>query len=183
MSWDVLVVEWLIRAAAGGFLILAVAAIAVRFCRQPADRVRIIELALAGAVLAPWAALIPGLPRWHLEVLPPEPAQATTASEQVAAASEPEPGASSVEPSAGYRPQPVVPRPELTAGESTQQPVPHTATAEPSSAAPAAVEAPSRAAPAALSERAGRADRVRGVDVCDSRLVVHRPLAVVPALA
>ena len=72
MSWDVFALEWLARAAAGGFILLAAAAVAVRCCRQPADRVRIIGLALPGALLIPWVALIPGLPRWDLAVLPAE---------------------------------------------------------------------------------------------------------------
>ncbi|VTR93551.1 Peptidase M56 BlaR1 OS=Planctomyces brasiliensis (strain ATCC 49424 / DSM 5305 / JCM 21570 / NBRC 103401 / IFAM 1448) GN=Plabr_3892 PE=4 SV=1: Peptidase_M56: CarboxypepD_reg: CarboxypepD_reg [Gemmata massiliana] len=76
MSWDVFTPDWLVRAAGGGFVILALAALAVRRCQQPADRVRIAGLALVGAVLVPVVALIPGLPQLSLAVLPIEVAQA-----------------------------------------------------------------------------------------------------------
>ena len=72
MAWDVFTPEWLARVAAGGFVILVAAAVAVRLCRQPADRVRVVGLALAAAVLVPLVALIPGLPRLSLAVLPAE---------------------------------------------------------------------------------------------------------------
>jgi beta-lactamase regulating signal transducer with metallopeptidase domain len=80
MASDVFTLEWLARSAAGGFVILAAAAVAVRLCRQPADRARVVALALVGALLVPWVALLPGLPRWSVEVLPPEPAVAAAAT-------------------------------------------------------------------------------------------------------
>ncbi|HVL15099.1 MAG TPA: M56 family metallopeptidase, partial [Gemmata sp.] len=73
MVSDVFTLEWLARSAAGGFVILAAAAVAVRLCREPADRARVTALALVGALLVPPVALLPGLPRWSVEVLPPEP--------------------------------------------------------------------------------------------------------------
>lgn len=76
MTWDAFALEALARAVAGGFVILAAAAVAVRLCRQPADRVRITGLALAGAVLIPGVAAVPGLPGWSVAVLPPAPAPA-----------------------------------------------------------------------------------------------------------
>lgn len=74
MTWDAFALEWLARAAAGGFVVLAAAAAAVRWCAQPADRVRITGLALAAAVLVPWVALVPGRPSVPVAVLQPEPA-------------------------------------------------------------------------------------------------------------
>ena len=79
MTSDVFTLEWLARAAAGGFVILAAAAVAVRRCREPADRARVTALALVGALLVPLVALLPGLPRWSVEVLPPEPAAVVAA--------------------------------------------------------------------------------------------------------
>src|ERR1700722_243403 len=77
MQWQTFTLEWLARSAASGFMILAIAAIAVRLCRQPADRVRIAAIGLLGAILVPWVMLIPGLPRLSLGVLPAEPVAAT----------------------------------------------------------------------------------------------------------
>jgi beta-lactamase regulating signal transducer with metallopeptidase domain len=65
--------DWLARAAVGGCVILAVTAVAVRVCREPADRVRIISLGLLGAVLTAIVALVPSLPRWSLGLLPADP--------------------------------------------------------------------------------------------------------------
>jgi hypothetical protein len=55
MVWDSFATECLTRAAVGGFVILAAAAGAVRLCRQPVDRVRVIGLALVAAVVVPWS--------------------------------------------------------------------------------------------------------------------------------
>lgn len=74
MAWDAIALGWLVRAAACGFVILGAAAVAVRFCRQPADRLRVIGLALAAALVAPWLALAPWLPRWSVVALPAETA-------------------------------------------------------------------------------------------------------------
>ncbi|HEV3436713.1 MAG TPA: hypothetical protein VG122_05100, partial [Gemmata sp.] len=75
-------IEWLTRAAAGGCVILVLATMAVRLCRQPADRVRVTGLALVGALLVPWLAFVPGLPRCSLGVLPPEPVVAAEATSE-----------------------------------------------------------------------------------------------------
>lgn len=96
MSWDDFILEWLARAAAGGFVILAAAAVAVRLCRQPADRVRVAAIGLLGALLVPWVALIPGLPRWSVGVLPPEPVASVQATEIVEV----------TDPPPGYQPNP-----------------------------------------------------------------------------
>lgn len=74
MTAEAFVVDWLARAAVGGMVFLGLAAVAVRLCRQPADRVRATELAVLGALLVPWVALLPGLPRLPVAVLPATPA-------------------------------------------------------------------------------------------------------------
>lgn len=86
MTADAFALEWLARAAAGGLVFLLAAAVAVRVCRQPADRVRVTSAALLGAVLVPWLALVPGLPRLSVAVLP-----APAADQGVAAPRSPEP--------------------------------------------------------------------------------------------
>src|SRR5947208_2578029 len=101
MGWELLALDWLARAAIGGLVFLVLGAAAVRLCRQPADRVRVTVLALVGAVLVPWAALLPGVPRWSVAVLPAAPA----ADAGPAAATPPEPVAST-EPGPATRPVP-----------------------------------------------------------------------------
>lgn len=81
MTWDFFAAECLARAAVGGFVILAAAAVAVRLCRQPVDRIRVIGLALVAAVVVPWVSLVPGQPRWSLGVLPPESVSTAGVSE------------------------------------------------------------------------------------------------------
>src|SRR5262245_37226876 len=109
MLWDAFALQWLARAAAGGFVILAVAAVAIRYCREPADRVRMTALALVGALLVPWIALVPGLPRWSVGVLPAETTAVATPSPEPTAAPDPVPG---------YRPgpEPIAPPAKLKVG-------------------------------------------------------------------
>src|SRR5262245_8661630 len=70
MAWHLVALDLLIHTAAGGSLLFLAAALAVRWCRQPVRRVRLIELALAGAVLLPLTSQLPGLPRWSAGLLP-----------------------------------------------------------------------------------------------------------------
>jgi beta-lactamase regulating signal transducer with metallopeptidase domain/protocatechuate 3,4-dioxygenase beta subunit len=70
MAWHLVALDLLIHTAVGGSLLLLAAALAVRWCRQPVRRVRLIELALAGAVLLPLTSQLPGLPRWSAGLLP-----------------------------------------------------------------------------------------------------------------
>src|SRR5262245_52749911 len=125
MTWYDLALEWLARAAAGGFVVLVVAAVAVRLCRQPADRVRITGLALGVALCVPWLALLPGLPRWSLAVLPAEPTAAPVA------APEPVAPASAPQSIPAYRPSPEpIPQPAKLNPEETP-PAPAAVSAEP----------------------------------------------------
>src|SRR5262245_53147682 len=64
MAWHITALTWLIHATVGGSLFLLAGALAVRWCREPVRRIRLIELTLAGALLVPWVGLLPGLPRW-----------------------------------------------------------------------------------------------------------------------
>src|SRR5271169_1245901 len=66
MSWQFSVLQWLVHAALGGFVFLALGCVAVRFCRQPVRRLRLIELTLLGCLLAPWVNQLPGIPQWFL---------------------------------------------------------------------------------------------------------------------
>src|SRR5436190_979673 len=73
MAWHTIALSFLIHTALGGSLLLLAGAVAVRCCREPVRRIRLIELALAGALLLPLVALLPGLPRWSAGWLPPAP--------------------------------------------------------------------------------------------------------------
>lgn len=70
MPWIDALYPWLIHSALMSLAVLAVGSMAVVLCRQPARRVRIIELSLAGCLVAPWLGMIPGYPqlavgRWY----------------------------------------------------------------------------------------------------------------------
>jgi hypothetical protein len=73
----------LIDFALFGGLILLVGCLAMRFFKQPVERLRIIEWTLAGCLLAPLLQQIPGVPRWSLGLWP---------REEIAMADEPSPG-------------------------------------------------------------------------------------------
>ncbi len=79
MSWHLVALNWLLHAAVGSSLFLLAGALAVRWCRQPVRRIRLIELALSGALLLPWVGQLPGLPRWSAGWLPLEPESGTLA--------------------------------------------------------------------------------------------------------
>ncbi len=63
MPWSEALYPWLIHSAIESLLVLAVGSSAVLLCRRPARRVWIIELTLAGCLVAPWLGTIPGYPR------------------------------------------------------------------------------------------------------------------------
>ncbi len=73
MAWHLVALSWLLHTALGGSMLLLTGALAVRYCRQPVRRIRLIELALAGALLLPFVAQLPGLPRWSSGLLSLEP--------------------------------------------------------------------------------------------------------------
>lgn len=66
MPWSESFWEWLAYSAVLSLLILAFGSGAVLLCRQPVRRLRIIELCLAGSLLAPFLGMIPGYPQWSL---------------------------------------------------------------------------------------------------------------------
>lgn len=63
MPWNESLYLWLIHSAIVSFLVLVVGTGAVLLCRRPARQVWIIELTLAGCLIAPWLGTIPGYPR------------------------------------------------------------------------------------------------------------------------
>jgi beta-lactamase regulating signal transducer with metallopeptidase domain/protocatechuate 3,4-dioxygenase beta subunit len=81
------VVAWLAHAAVGGSVFLAAGCLAVALCRQPVRCIRLIELTLAGALLAPFASSLPWLPHWSTGWLAPE----APAVDAMSAAQEPAP--------------------------------------------------------------------------------------------
>jgi beta-lactamase regulating signal transducer with metallopeptidase domain/uncharacterized GH25 family protein len=63
MTWHLTALNGLVHAALGGALCLLAGGLAVTCCRQPARRIRLIELTLLGALLVPWVQHFPGLPQ------------------------------------------------------------------------------------------------------------------------
>ena len=71
---------WLVYSAIAGSLFLVIGCLAVRFRRQPVERLRLIEWTLLACLFAPLVNHLPGLPRWSLGWLTPtaeEPMEAT----------------------------------------------------------------------------------------------------------
>jgi uncharacterized GH25 family protein len=131
MAWHLAVWYWLAHAALGGALFLSIGCLAVRFCRQPVRRLRLIELTLLGSLLTPWLGGLPGLPHYWTGLLPsPPPTEPVAASQP----GESEPGASSAEP-----PGPVL------ASPLAATPAPASPSAAPLPAAPAPLPAPATA--------------------------------------
>src|SRR5262245_6534827 len=87
MTWHTPVWHWLTHAALGSLILLAVGGLAVRLCREPARKIRLIELTLLGCLLSPWVGGLALLPQWRLGWLDtpaPEPAPPPAAGETVA---------------------------------------------------------------------------------------------------
>jgi beta-lactamase regulating signal transducer with metallopeptidase domain len=80
MTWYISFCYWLAHAALGGFVFLGAGCLAVRLCRQPVRRLRLIELTLIGCLLAPWVPWLPGLPHWSTGWLPVPPTDAGPAA-------------------------------------------------------------------------------------------------------
>jgi beta-lactamase regulating signal transducer with metallopeptidase domain len=59
---------WLVFSAVATGVFLAVGAVAVRFRRQPIERLRLIQWTLLACLLAPLANQLPGLPRWSVSM-------------------------------------------------------------------------------------------------------------------
>ena len=77
---------WLVHSALTSLIVLVVGSAAVLLCRQPTRRVRIIELSLAGCLVAPWLGMIPGYPQlaglWHAAAVESHEALLPTLAEQ-----------------------------------------------------------------------------------------------------
>ena len=70
MPYHDILCSWLLRSALVSLTILLIGSGAVLVWRQPVRRVRIIELVLAGCLIAPLLGMIPGYPQlsvawWH----------------------------------------------------------------------------------------------------------------------
>ena len=66
MPWYVPFFAWLVQSAVSSLLVLLAATTAVALTRQPARRIRIIELTLVGVLVVPLLGALPGYPRWSL---------------------------------------------------------------------------------------------------------------------
>src|SRR5271156_3526017 len=56
--------RWLAHAAVGGFIVLSLGGFAVKLCRQPVRRSRVVVLTLLGAFGVPWIGSLPIAPKW-----------------------------------------------------------------------------------------------------------------------
>ncbi len=87
MAWHIAIYSGLVHAALASLLLLALGAVAVLLTGQPARRIRIIELSLAGLLVLPLLALVPGVPRWSILPATLGPLKNATASESIAGSS------------------------------------------------------------------------------------------------
>ncbi len=71
MTWQVIALDSLLRAATGGLIVLAVGSLAARLCRQPVRRARLVVLTLLAALIVPWLGTLPLAPRWPAGLLRP----------------------------------------------------------------------------------------------------------------
>lgn len=71
MAWQVLGWRWMLEAGFSGVVLLTLASIAVRYIRQPARRLLLIEWTFVACFAAPLLPLAPGIPSWSLGWLPP----------------------------------------------------------------------------------------------------------------
>ena len=63
MPWSESLFSWIVYSALASLAVLGIGSVAALLCRQPARRLRIIELSLAGCLIVPWLGMIPGYPR------------------------------------------------------------------------------------------------------------------------
>jgi beta-lactamase regulating signal transducer with metallopeptidase domain len=70
MAWETSAWRWLAQAAVAGLIVLGLGSLAVRLCRQPVRRARLVVLTLVGALIVPWLGPVPCAPRWSLGVFP-----------------------------------------------------------------------------------------------------------------
>ena len=56
--------RWLVHAAVGGSIVLALGSLAAKLCRQPARRARVAVLTLLVGLGVPWLGMLPIAPRW-----------------------------------------------------------------------------------------------------------------------
>jgi beta-lactamase regulating signal transducer with metallopeptidase domain len=66
MAWEMLAWRGLVHAGLGSLVLFGIASLALAWRRQPAQRLRLIELALAASLAAPGLSLVPGMPSWSI---------------------------------------------------------------------------------------------------------------------
>ncbi len=81
MEWQLQSMQWLLEAGVAGLLLLGLACFVVRYIRQPARQLLLIEWTFIACFTAPLLHLAPGLPSWSLGWLP---SSRNTAVESVA---------------------------------------------------------------------------------------------------
>ena len=66
MDWQAVCWRWLIQAGFGSLILYGCACLALAWRRQPAQRLRLIELALVASLAAPCLSFLPGAPAWSI---------------------------------------------------------------------------------------------------------------------
>ncbi len=85
MNGYVLAWRWLLQAAVGGLIVLALGSLAAKLCRQPVRRARIVVLTLLGAFAVPWLGILPIAPKWSAGVVLVAPPAEPPGSEEIGA--------------------------------------------------------------------------------------------------
>ena len=66
MAWQALCWRWLIQAGLGSLILYGGAYLLLAWRRQPAQKLKLIELALLGSFAAPCLSLLPAVPSWSI---------------------------------------------------------------------------------------------------------------------
>jgi beta-lactamase regulating signal transducer with metallopeptidase domain len=66
MAWQALCWRWLIQAALGSLILYGCACLLLAWRRQPAQKLRLIELILLASLAAPWLSFLPATPSWSI---------------------------------------------------------------------------------------------------------------------
>lgn len=70
MAWQACALRWLVEAGMGGLLLFGIASLALRWVRQPAQQLLLIEWTFAACIAAPLLHAVPGMPKCALDWLP-----------------------------------------------------------------------------------------------------------------
>jgi beta-lactamase regulating signal transducer with metallopeptidase domain len=83
MNGFVLASSWLIHAALGGLIVLALGSLAARLCRQPIRRARVVILTLMASLAVPWLGILPIVPKWSAGFVLTGPTSAVPSSDEI----------------------------------------------------------------------------------------------------